>query len=249
MSRLQVFLWRLAASAAVLIVVFAAVRLLWYPGAYFAISGVQKLLWILVGVMLVVGPVLTACVYKPGKKALLLDVTILAVVELAAVAAATALIFRNQPSFSVFAVDRFEVVSIAEIELDAGADAFLSARALTHPRLVYAQMPEDAEALDKLIEETVLMGMADIDRRPEFWRPYRTGVAAALDAAKPLNELLVRNNRENGVVSDWLTAHGGNAQRFVFLPLRGRAGDAAIILYADTGLPAATLAVDPWPPE
>ena len=246
MSRLRLFQIRLAASAALLLLVFALVRLLWYPGAYFTISGVSRQLWILAGVVMVVGPVLSAVVYKPGKKGLVLDLVILAAVELAVLVVATVLIFQGRPYFSVFAVDRFEAVVLGEVSGSDIPEALLGRRPDQQQRLVYAELPEDPERMDALIDETVFQGMADIDRRPEFWKPYSDGISIVKAAARPLQALLGRNDRRSIIVNKWLATSGGSAQDYIVLPLRGRAGDATIILSADNGYPVATLAVDPW---
>lgn len=245
MSRLQVFRWRLAGSGALLLLVFAVIRVFWYPGAYFGISGVQKQLWVLTGVMFAVGPVLSTLVYKPGKKGLAMDLGILAMIEILAVVVATTVIFQRQPYFAVFAVDRFDAVSRAEIAAGRASYADFGARPGHEPRLVYAELPEDPEELSQLMDETLLQGMADIDRRPEFWAPYTDGVTTIKSVARPLDDLL-ESAGQHGVLSDWLADNGDRPQDFIFLPLRGRVGDAVIILHADTGFPVATLAVDPW---
>ena len=245
MSRLQVFLWRLAGSGALLLLVFAVIRVFWYPGAYFGISGVQKQLWLLAGVMLVVGPVLSTFIYKPGKKGLAMDLRILGAIEIAVVAVAVSIIFQRQPYYTVFAVDRFEAVSRLEIDVKQIGVADFRIRPGHEPRLVYARLPEDPDELSQLMDETVLQGMADIDRRPEYWEPYTNGLATIKSAARPLDELL-NSVVQHDAVSDWLSGYGGLPEPFVFLPLRGRAGDAVIVLHADTGFPVATVAVDPW---
>jgi hypothetical protein len=246
MSRLRVFQWRLLASGALLLLVFTAIRLLWYPDAYFAISGVRKQLWVLAGVMFVVGPVLSAFVYKPGKKNLAMDLSILTAVEVTAVVVATTMIFLGRPVFSVFAVDRFEAVSGKEVDLANAAAGLPVSRPGHAPRLIYAELPEDPEAMSQLMDETVLMGMADIDRRPEFWQPYAQGIATIKAAARPLEDLLKGDDGQRGIIDDWLAANGGSVGDYIFLPLRGRAGDAAVILHADIGFPVTTLLVDPW---
>ena len=88
MTRFKVFQLRLLASMALLLLVFGVVRWLWYPGAYFAIFGVYKQLLVLTVVVIIVGPVLSAFVYKPGKRELDFDFSVLAGVELLAVVAA-----------------------------------------------------------------------------------------------------------------------------------------------------------------
>jgi len=245
MSRLQVFQWRLAGSGALLLLVFAVIRVFWYPGAYFGISGIQKQLWMLTGVMFVVGPVLSTLVYKPGKKGLAMDLGILAAIELAAVAVAVSILFQRQPYFAVFAVDRFVAVSRPEVVARPASFAEYGTRPGHEPRLIYAKLPEDPDVLSQLMDETLLQGMADIDRRPEFWEPYASGLAMIKSAARPLDDLL-DSAAQHEVVSDWLFDKADQPQDFVFLPLCGRAGDAVIVLHADTGFPVTTLAVDPW---
>lgn len=246
MTRLRLFEIRLAASAALLLLVFTLVRVLWYPGAYFTISGVSRQLWILVGVVMVVGPVLSTFVYKPGKKSLVIDLGVLAVVELAVAIVAAAILFQGRPYFAVFAVDRFEAVAEREIIGSPVPQDLLVGQPDQNQHLVYAQLPEDPEKMSALIHETVFQGMADIDQRPEFWKPYAEGIATIKAAALPLEVLLGGDESRAAAVNSWLVEYGGSSHEYIYLPLRGPAGDALIILSADTGYPIATLSVDPW---
>jgi hypothetical protein len=227
-------------------VVFGVVRWLWYPGAYFAVAGVYRQFLVLAAVALVVGPVLSAFVYKPGKKGLAFDLGILAGVELLAVVVAGYVLYQRQPHFAVFAVDRFEAVARAEVDLGKLHSAIDSTRPGHAPRLVYAQLPDNPDAISQLIDETVFMGMADIDRRPEFWEPYARGVPVIKAAARPLAVLVQGSPEQRRAVTKWLEAREATATDYVYLPLRGRAGDAVIVLHASAGFPVATLSVDPW---
>ncbi len=246
MSRFRVFQLRLLASATLLLLLFSVVRLLWYPGAYFAVSGVYKQLLVLAAVVVVVGPVLSAFVFKPGKKGLAFDLRVLAAVEILAVTIAGILLFQRQPHFAVFAVDRFEAVGRAEVDLGKLQTALDTTRPGHAPRLVYAKLPDDPDVFSRLIDETVFYGMADIDRRPEFWEPYASGIAEIKKAARPLDELLQGEDDQRRAVASWLAATGSLAADYLYLPLRGRAGDAMIILHKDIGFPVATLSVDAW---
>lgn len=246
MSRLRLFQIRFVASASLLLLVFMVTRLLWYPDAYFDIFGVSRQLWILVGVVIVVGPVLSAVIYKPGKKSLVMDLGILAAVELAVLVAALMLIFEGRPYFVVFAVDRFEAVAQGEVSGPDVLPALIEEQKDRKLKLVFAPLPEDPDKLTQLIKETVLEGMADIDRRPEFWRPYAEGISTIKAAALPLEALLGSDEPRSAAVSKWLADSGGSAQEYIYLPLRGKAGDAMIVLDADTAVPVATLSIDPW---
>jgi hypothetical protein len=236
----------LAATASLLLLVFAIISMLWYPGAYFAISGVGKLFLILVGVSVIVGPGLSAFVYKPGKKGLATDFALLAAVELVAVVFAVSLFYARQPYYTVFAADRFESVSRPEVDTSQLAFAALHKRPGHEPRLVYAELPKDRVLFERLMDETVFEGKKDIDRRPEFWRPYTAGIPVLKAAARPIETLLNDDSDRAAKVQRWLSQQEGSYQDYLFLPLRGKSGDVTMILHADIGYPVDILAVDPW---
>jgi hypothetical protein len=246
MTRLQVFRWRLVASATLLLLVFGVIRLLWYPGEYFEIFGVRNRFLLLVLASMVLGPALSAMVYKPGKKGLAIDLGVLAALELVAVITASAVLYARQPYFLVFAVDRFEAISRLEVDMGQITYPALLDRPGHEPRLVYAELPEDPEIFDRLLDETIFEGKQDIDRRPEFWKPYTAGIAAMKAVAKPLSDLLSDDQERAENVRGWLSQRAESADAFLYLPLRGKVLDIVIILHADIGYPVDLLAIDPW---
>ena len=246
MTRWRVFQLRLAASAALLIPIVAVTRLLWYPGGYSALAGVDGLLLILAAVSLVIGAGLTTLMYRPGKRGLRFDVVVLVVLELAAIGWAGHEIFARRPAYTVFAFDRFEIITAREVDQDAALAAGIEPRPAHAPRLVFAQLPTDPAARSRLIEETLLGGMADIDRRPEFWRPYAVGVTNVLERARPLGELLQPADSRERAVARWLGRATGGAGDYVFVPIRGKRRDAAMVLDARIGYPVGIIDIDPW---
>lgn len=245
MSRSQLLQIRLAASLLLVLLVSVFVRFVWYPGAYFALSGVGKLLLILLAVNLVVGPGLSALVHKPGRWGHKFDLVALACIELALTGWALFELDARRPAFAVFAVDRFEAVTRAEVDAaELAASPFANA-AGWGPRLVYAGLPDDVNAMNRLIDETVFQGMPDIDRRPEFWKAYPEGISTLLAAARPLARLMQREQHA-APLRRWLGRQTGEPSDFLYLPLRARSGDGIMVIDAANGLPAAALAVDPW---
>jgi hypothetical protein len=246
MTRRNVFLLRLAATAGLYLLALAVVRLLWFPGGYFAISGTGTRLLILAAVVLVIGPGLSTFLYKPGKKGLTGDLWLVAGLEVGVVAVVMSALYLERPYYAVFAVDRFEAVSRVEIDLATIADATFHKRPGHEPRLVYAELPDDPEVVSKLIDETVFEGKKDIDRRPEFWKPYGAGIAIVKGAGIPLENLLKDGPVRAARVQRWISRHNARPGEFLYLPLRGNGGDAAIILHARIGYPVDILPVDPW---
>ena len=246
MTRMNLFQLRLAATAFTLLVMVVVVRLLWYPGGYAATFGVGKFLLITAAVALVIGPGLSTFVYSPGKRGLLLDMSVLAVVEFAVLIVSLHLLHERRPVYTVFAVDRFEVLSAQEIDRDAIAYAEILGRPGHEPRLLYAMLPTHPEAQRQLFDDVLFDGQADIDRRPEFWKPYAAGIRAVKSGARPLAALLEHHDPRATDVRRWLARHAREASDYIYLPLRGRHKDATMIVHADIGFPVAILPLDPW---
>lgn len=246
MTRASVFWLRLAVTASLLILVFGLLRMLWYPEAYFELFGVAKLFLMLAFVTLIMGPGLTTLLFRPGKKGLVFDIVVIAIAEVAVFTWAVIELNDRKPVFAVFAVDRFESVRANEVDLEQLRYPELAGRPGHAPRLVYAQLPEDPDAMSRLIDETVFLGMADIDRRPEFWKPYAQGVREIRGAAQPLTELLVRADSRAAEIQQWLDAQRLTAADYLYLPVRGSRADGTMVLHGDIGYPVAVLGVDPW---
>ena len=246
MTRWSVFRLRLAVSVAALCLLGAMTRLLWYPGGYSALAGVDRLLLTLAAISVVVGPGLTALMYRPGKRGLWIDVTALAALEVAAFGWAGHEIFDRRPAYTVFAVDRFEVAAAREVDPAAAAAAGIPGRPGHTPRLVFAQVPADPAARSKLITEVVLGGMPDIDQRPEFWQPYSAGTAMVLQRAEPLSTLLELADGRERAVQRWLRRRGADSNDYVYLPVQGKRRDATMVLHARVGFPVAIIDIDPW---
>ena len=225
---------------------FLVVRLLWYPSGYFQIFGTGKLFGILAAMAIVIGPGLSTLMFVPGKKGLKFDLIVLSCVEIAVLCWGLYEIHERRPSYAVFAVDRFEAVSAIEVDRSRLQYPDLESRPGHTPRLIYAKMPTDADERNQLIDETVFLGMADIDRRPEFWRPYPQGLSLLKKKAKPLAELMNIDDAAAAGVRRWLRGRSAQADDYLYLPIQGSRSDGAIILHAEIGYPVEVLAIDPW---
>lgn len=84
MSRFQAALIHLLISTLVVGTVVGVVYWLWYPEPTFGIVGVLPIILMLVGIDLVLGPLLTMIVYKHGKPGLKFDLSVIALVQIAA---------------------------------------------------------------------------------------------------------------------------------------------------------------------
>lgn len=188
--------------------------------------------WLLVAVDTVIGPVLTLVVASPTKQRgeLKRDLAVIGLLQLAALCYGLYTIALARPVHLVFEIDRFRVVSAADIEAERLVDAPAELRGLswTGPTLIAAVKPEDPGELMRATE----LGLAGIDlsMNPKNWRDYaphasqawsRAGRASLLAAkypemAMPLNEIAQRA----GVRLDDLR----------FLPLASRRASWSVLL-------------------
>jgi hypothetical protein len=246
MTRARLFAQRFAATGTLLLLAFVVIRFMWFPDGYFQIFGIAKLFLILVAVNLVVGPGLSTLLYKPGKRGLRFDLIVVACIEIAILGVAMHEILERRPVFTVFAVDRFEAVTVSEVDTDSLRNSQLVLPHGLMPRLIYAELPTDMDVMSRLIDETVILGMQDIDRRPEFWKPYGQGMSFIKGAAKPLSALSSLNDVRAESIKRWLARQELSANDYVYLPIQGRTADGMIILHADIGYPVDVLAIDVW---
>ena len=245
-GKLHAFGIHLGISAGVVAAALGVVFLFWYPPPYFQVIGTWTVLRVLIGVDLILGPLLTLIVFRRGKPRLLLDLSLIAAIQLGALIYGLTVIYQERPYAAVFVVDRFEILTKGEVDLTRIPPA-LGSKPARGPLLVIARVPEDPAERMALIEE-VLAGKPDIEYRPQYWHPYALSVDTVLAKAKPLEELLPPPNLDDTAAARAVLArYASTAARVVFLPIMGKAGPATLLLDSTSGHPLDAVAVRPWP--
>jgi hypothetical protein len=218
-------LWHLLASTAVAAGAAALVFGLWYPHPYDQLSGGVHLFGLLVGVDLVCGPLLTLVLFNPAKARgeLTRDLGLVGLMQLAALLYGLWTVAAARPVFLVFELDRFRVVSAAEVdsaELPAAAEEFRRL-GFSGPRLIAARVPRagDADFLQGV--ELSLRGVGPA-LRPGAWRPYATARAAVLARARPMTQLQGRYPAHAGEIETLRQRSGLALDRIGYLPVQGR---------------------------
>ncbi len=223
------------------------VFVLWYPSPYFRISGVEQVLKILVGVQIVLGPLLTVYLYKPGKKGLWFDMCFVAVVQFVALVYCTAVIYEQRPLFVVFSGDRFAVLPEADLVTDGAPIAACPASARP-PCLAVAVMPRDAEQRSDLLMKSLEEGI-ELEQQPQYWQPLAEARAEVLDEAKSLELLASASQQADDGVARVLARTGRSAASMRWVPVVNKRLDAfALVIDAETGEPLDVVNVDPWEP-
>jgi hypothetical protein len=243
-SKKRAFLSHLGVSATLVGSVILLVFFVWYPEPFFEAVGTWSIVRILVGVDLVLGPLLTLIVFRPRKPRLLLDMSVIAAVQAAALVYGVSVLYQERPYYLVFAVDRFHI--LAREDIVAPEPAWAS-KPLRGPEKVVAKLPEDPVARNRLVEETVFGGAPDIELRPEFWTRYASETENIAARAAPLAALRRAGDTVARQVDGIVQALGVSEDALGFLPINSKKRDAAAIIDKSTAEIVAVIAVDPWP--
>lgn len=247
-NRWQAFGVHLLLSLVVATALVALMLLLWYPGAYFETMGGRQLLFLIAGVDVVLGPLITLVVYRPGKKGLKFDLAVIAALQLGALVYGGYLVFEVRPAFIVWVVDRFEGIAVQDVDRASLAKARhpeFAELSLTGPRLAAAKMPADPKIRDKIMFDA-LAGGPDLGNLPEYYVPYVELAGDVAKRARPLAELKAKHPGRTADIEAARARSGKPEGELGYVPLRARAGDMSVIVDKRTGKVEGMLALDPW---
>lgn len=192
----------LALSILVVGGIATAAFLLWYPHGLYKVAGLDRILLVMLGIDLTAGPLLTLILYRPGKRGLKFDLTVVAVAQLAFLAYGLDTLKDGRPVFLVGTPDTFTVVFASEI---APEDLAFAPRpewrrlSWTGPVLVGTRMPDAPEKRREVIEE-FMAGGAGIERSPKYYEDFNALAPLILANAGPGLTLPVVSRRGEGLM-------------------------------------------------
>jgi hypothetical protein len=221
----------LVAAAAAFLVFY-----IWYPSPFESISGGFQLFFLVCVVDVIVGPLLTFVIFniEKNKRELIVDLTVVALLQLVALIYGLSTIFNARPVHVVFEYDRFRVVHAFEIETE-GVDELngVVLRPLNGPQLLALRpFKDEKERLDATLAAIQGISLAS---RPELWIKYEASADAVLKAARPLENLKLRNQDEEAVIEAFFDKSHLDKKIISYVPLIGRQKYWTVLLRRDTG--------------
>lgn len=234
MSRYKASLIHLLISAALVGGVFAAVFFIWYPKPAFAVAGASSIIFMLIGIDLILGPLLTLIVYRQGKPGLKFDLAVIALVQLTALVYGGYTLYEERPSYVVFAVDRIEY--IARKDVDESQIRFETLRNKTPGSLVhaFARSPEDPEEFQRFFDSVMFDGKPDLERRAEYWEPWHDGAEIIRSRMQPLASVEGESDAERAALERAGRRYASKHQELGLLPVGGIEEDLAVLIDAQS---------------
>lgn len=245
MSRYKAFAVHLGISLAIFIGLLILIIFVWYPQPYFAADGGWQGIRIIAGVDLVIGPLLTLIVFKPGKRGLKFDLTAIAIVQFCALVVGTTLVYQQRTAMVVFADGEFYSLNRDQIRAAGPRARAIAHAAHREPVYVYVNVPEKKKAL-QAARMAILRGGTMLLLRGDLYQTMdaanlRKVVARSMDPEK-----LAAVSPSNKIRLDaFLAQQGRPASDFAFLPLHCRYADIILILKRSDGSIVDSLDIDP----
>lgn len=179
----------LLVSAAFVGALLALVMQVWYPGFLFGTDGGWQGLRIVILVDLVLGPLLTFVVYKRGKKGLVLDLVLIAIMQLAALLGGGWIVYSERPLMLVFHEARFYSVT-ADDYLEVGVPVPDFSGLTSRPPDYAVIVPPESPITQSAVRTAYVQRGQYLYTHVPWMRPSAEHLDEVLAAAVPREELL-----------------------------------------------------------
>jgi hypothetical protein len=249
MTRWKASAIHLVLSIIVLAVIAAVLVWRWYPPGLFHMANADKLLLIIAGVDVVMGPLLTLIVYKQGKKTLRFDLTVIALLQMAAMGYGLHTVWQSRPVYLVAMPDRFNLVFANDLDPADLVEAPASFRSLPWLTVepIAALLPKDRKAQQNLLFLTLDTGK-DLHMLPMYYAPFHAGAAELLAHSFPVDAFMERLKDEDKTrLASAVRKTGLAAAKLRVVPIGSNRGDASMLIDSRTGEPRRPMAIDAWP--
>ena len=247
MIKIKAFLIHLFISAVIVLSFLSLVFFIWYPSPYLEMEGGYAIIAMLVGVALVLGPLLTFIVYKPGKKGLIFDLYFIALVQIAAFTYGAHAIFTERPQYVAFVVGQFRLIPASMIKTEELKIPSLDNGVLSKPKFVYVEMPEDTDKHNEIVFSA--MAGKDAELYPELYREYEDFshiITADIKHQLSLDNLIKRypsiENKIKTIEKDYKTTR----EQLIFYPILGKEKSFIMVLSKQDAGIIEILKFSPW---
>lgn len=235
MSRWKASAVHLSASAVIAAAVVWTMLEIWYPSPFFEALGGTRLIALIVGVDVVLGPLFTLIVFDVKKKSLRFDLAVIVVLQLAALTYGVYVAFQARPVYLLFVKDRFELVVANQLEPEQLAKATrpeFKTVPFSGPWTAAADLPTDPKEL-LMLQMLAISAQADVQLFPQYFVPYFERNKLVLNKGRTLAVFALEMPQSKPVIEKALAAAGKKPGDVLVLPLYIKEHNLAVIVGAD----------------
>lgn len=241
-KRLKFFLSHLLLSLLVALSVIGIVFFIWYPYPLAAAVGVTHIFLMLLVIDVILGPFLGFLVYKEGKKTLKFDLSVIILIQIAALCYGVFSIEQGRPAWLVYNVDRFELVrknelvntNIQQLQSQFQRPSWFK------PQYVATEFAKDTQQRNDEMFAEVFSGIS-IAQRPERYVELTQARSQIQQRALPLVELEQYNPK---IDIEKILAKYPKVD--AWLPLKANAIDMVVLINKESASIIKIVDLRPW---
>ena len=241
-KRIKFFLSHLIISISLALLVIGLVFFIWYPSPLTTAVGVTHIFLMLLVIDVILGPLLGLLVYKEGKKTLKLDLSVIILIQIAALCYGVFSIEQGRPAWLVYNVDRFELVrknELVDTNIQQAQQQFQQP-SWFKPQYVATEFAKDIQQRNDEMFAEVLGGIS-IAQRPERYVELTQAKNQIQQRALPLVELQ-QYNPKTDVEKTLAKYPKANA----WLPLKANAVDMVVLVNKESASIIKIVDLRPW---
>ena len=241
-KRLKFFFSHLSISFLIALLVIGLVFFVWYPAPLAKAVGVTNIFLMMLAIDVIVGPILGWLVYQEGKKTLKFDLSVIILIQIAALCYGVFSIEQGRPAWLVYNVDRFELVRKNEL-VDTNiqqAQPRFQKPSWFKPQYVATEFAKDIQQRNDEMFAEVLGGIS-IAQRPERYVDLTQAKTQIQQRALPLVELQ-QYNPKTDVEKTLAEYPKANA----WLPLKANAVDMVVLVNKESASIIKVVDLRPW---
>ena len=241
-KRLKFFLRHLAVSLLIALFVISIVFFVWYPSPLATAVGVTHIFLMLLVIDVILGPLLGLLVYKEGKKTLKFDLSVIILIQIAALCYGVFSIEQGRPAWLVYNVDRFELVRKNEL-VDTNIQHVqprFQKPSWFKPQYVATEFAKDNETRNDDTFAEALGGIS-IAQRPERYVELTQAKNQIQQRALQLKELEQYNSKTE--VKKTLAKY---PKANAWLPLKANAVDMVVLVNKESASIIKIVDLRPW---
>jgi len=227
--RIRGFLIHLSISFILALIASCVVFYIWYPSPLGQAIGVTSIVFILLGVDVVAGPLLTLAVCKKGKKSLKFDLSVIVLLQLSAFIYGIHILAQGRPVWIVFNENEFHIVRAYETdnEYQQKAKPEYQKLSFTGPKWIAIRSPVGDEK--KSIFEGIMKGVI-YQERADLYEPISNQIKSVKHSSIDLNRLKKFNALHDvkSILLKWPEADA-------FIPLNSQEKNLVVLVKKENG--------------
>ena len=230
------------------VAVFAAALVFgrWYPYPYGKISGGLEWVLLMVAVDVIMGPLITLAIFNRAKprRELLIDFTVVGLLQLAALGYGLWTVFAARPVHLVFEYSRMTVVHAIDVDADLLAKAPTSLQKLPVTGATVIALRQFKNPEEQFDATMAAFEGFPLAARSDLWQAYEPVRADVLKEAKPVAELRARFSNQAAQIDRAIAATGKPVTDLRYLPLLSRKTAWTVLLDTTTAEPLGYIPLD-----